>query len=152
MTNHEHKINSQIPPLTQEVDILARTLYGEARGESVRGKEAVAAVIVNRVNRARLRGGHYWWGSSIIQVCHKPWQFSCWNANDTNCQKIKAVDRTNKTFLSCIRIAMRAINGTLKDPTGGSTHYHVKGLFPPWAKGRSPKAEIGRHQFYHGIL
>ena len=35
------------------VDILARTIYGEARGESVRGKEAVASVVMNRVNRAR---------------------------------------------------------------------------------------------------
>lgn len=37
-------------------DVLARTLYGEARGESVRGKEAVAAVVMNRVRRARAAG------------------------------------------------------------------------------------------------
>jgi len=37
----------------EDIDILARTIYGEARGEPVRCKEAVAAVILNRVRRAR---------------------------------------------------------------------------------------------------
>ncbi len=133
-----------------DVDILARTIYGEARGELVRGKEAVAAVVMNRVRRAR-RHGRYWWGSSVREVCTKPWQFSCWNENDSNREKIVIVVPGNRNFDSCIRIARRAISGTLKDPTGGATHYHVKGLRPPWARGRSPVAEIGRHQFYNDV-
>mgnify|MGYP000500045909 CR=1 FL=1 len=49
--------------------ILARTLFGEARGQSVRGKEAVAAVVINRVNRAIERKG-YWWGNDVSAVGH----------------------------------------------------------------------------------
>ena len=45
--------------------------------------EAVAAVILNRVRIARERGG-YWWGDTIIRVCQKPYQFSCWNKHDPN--------------------------------------------------------------------
>lgn len=140
----------KFPGKEQEIDILARTIYGEARGESIRGKEAVASVIINRVQRAKRRG-HYWWGNTPYEVCKRPWQFSCWNINDPNREKILAVSANNKNFQSCLRIARRAINGTLEDPTFGATHYHVKGLFPPWARGHSPRTEIGRHQFFANI-
>ena len=132
------------------IETLARTIYGEARGELVRGKEAVAAVVMNRVRRAMERGG-YWWGSTAEEVCLRPWQFSCWNENDPNREKILAVGRDNRNFQSCLRIARRALAGTLKDPTGGATHYHAKGMTPPWAKDRKPSAGIGRHRFYNDV-
>ncbi len=130
--------------------LLARTIYGEARGETVRGKEAVAAVVVNRVRRSRQRDG-YWWGDDIAQVCLKPWQFSCWNPDDPNLSRIIAVGIENRTFQSCIRIARRAATGALTDPTGGATHYHGRAANPPWARGKAPCAEIGRHLFYADI-
>ena len=132
------------------IEVLARTLYGEARGELVRGKEAVAAVVMNRVRRAKERGG-YWWGSSAEEVCLRPWQFSCWNESDPNRARIEAVGKDNRNFQSCLRIARRALAGTLKDPTGGATHYHAKGMTPPWARDRKPSAEIGHHRFYNTI-
>ena len=136
--------------LPEEATILARTLYGEARGETVRGKEAVAAVILNRVHRAKQKNG-YWWGNTVTAVCRKPWQFSCWNSNDPNRVKIEAVAPTNKTFACCLRIARRAINGGLEDPTQGATHYHAKSANPAWARGRPPSAEIGNHLFYNNV-
>jgi spore germination cell wall hydrolase CwlJ-like protein len=132
------------------VDTLARTIWGEARGEQVRGKEAVAAVVMNRARRAKERGG-YWWGSTPVEVCRKPWQFSCWNDADPNRAKIEAVGRDDRNFQSCLRIARRALAGTLKDPTGGATHYHAKDATPPWAKGRKPSAGIGNHRFYNDV-
>ncbi len=57
----------------------------------------------------------------------------------------------NRNFQSCLRIARRALAGTLKDPTGGATHYHAGGMTPPWAKDRKPSAEIGRHRFYNNV-
>lgn len=129
------------------VEVLARTLYGEARGEPVRGKEAVAAVIMNRVRKAEARGG-WWWGDDVIGVCLKPWQFSCWNPGDPNRARILAVTADNKTFATCLRIARRAIAGGLDDPTGGATHYHNRSVHPPWAWNHAPSAEIGGHLFY----
>lgn len=134
----------------RDVDILARTVYGEARGEPARGKEAVAAVVMNRVRRARNRGG-YWWGDTVARVCRKPRQFSCWNEADPNRAKILAVEAGHRVFDSCLRIARRAIAGTLKDPTNGATHYHADGVCPPWSAGRAPSAEIGRHRFYNNV-
>lgn len=137
--------------IERDTDTLARTIYGEARGELVRGQEAVAAVVINRVRRARVRGGRYWWGATIEEVCHKPWQFSCWNPNDPNREKIRTVTAENRTFQTCLRVARRAVSGTLKDATGGATHYHALGAAPVWARRLAPCAEIGRHQFYNDV-
>ena len=134
----------------REIDILARTIWGEARGELVRGKEAVAAVVLNRVRRARKRG-HYWWGNDIESVCRRPHQFSAWNPNDPNRDKLLAVTPDNRAFQSCLRIARRAVHGGLDDPTGGATHYHARSVSPPWARGKAASAEIGRHLFYNDI-
>ena len=133
-----------------QINILARTIYGEARGESVRGKEAVASVIINRVNYGKMRGG-YWWGDDVVGVCKKPYQFSCWNENDPNFKKITDVMPGHKVFDTCLRIAKRALAGTLIDPTNGATHYHHENINPPWARAKAPDAHIGKHLFYSNI-
>lgn len=130
-----------------EVDILARTLWGEARGEGVAGMEAVASVILNRVRIARERGG-FWWGGNVIQVCQKPYQFSCWNRSDPNFQKLQGVDGRDLYFATALRVARRALAGTLEDATDGATHYHAANIQPYWARGEAPVAVIGRHVFY----
>lgn len=131
-----------------ETDVLARTLWGEARGESTRGMEAVAWVVLNRVAFSEGRAG-YWWGNTIVQVCQKSHQFSCWNRSDANFRKILAVDEKDVHFATALRIARRAVLGLLKDdPTHGATHYHAIGLSPHWAKGQEATAVIGKHVFY----
>jgi len=87
-----------------EVDSLARTLWGEARGEGVEGMKAVACVILNRVKIAEEKG-KCWWGNNIIQVCQKPYQFSCWNRSDPNFKKLQAVDASDLNFATALRIA-----------------------------------------------
>ena len=86
-----------------EADVLARTIWGEARGEGLEGMRAVANVILNRVKIAELKNG-FWWGSNIIQVCQKPYQFSCWNRSDPNFKKLQAVDEADIYFASALRI------------------------------------------------
>ena len=147
MTDHMTKYDHLDPT---EVDVLARTLYGEARGEPKAGKEAVACVILNRVAKAKSAGG-WWWGDDVTSVCRKPWQFSCWNEADPNRAKLEAVDASNRVFAACLKVARRALGGEIVDPTGGATHYHATGVRPPWARGRAPSAEIGRHVFFVDI-
>ncbi|AZD06253.1 Cell wall hydrolase [Pseudomonas chlororaphis] len=62
-------------------DLLARTLWGEARGEGLAGQIAVAWTIRNRVNDGKAKS---WWGEGYAGVCQAPYQFSCWNKNDPN--------------------------------------------------------------------
>ncbi|MEO0391682.1 MAG: cell wall hydrolase [Pseudomonadota bacterium] len=141
------------PHISQAVDTLARTLWGEARGEGRHGMEAVAAVIMNRVAIADRRGGRYWWGAHVVAVCRRPWQFSCWNANDPNRRQLEAVTEQDPVFATALTVARHAINGLLTDPTApagefGATHYHARGITPHWAIGKRPVATIGRHIFF----
>ena len=132
------------------IDILAKTIWGEARGESVRGKEAVASTIINRAKYAKSRGG-YWWGNNVMEVCLKPSQYSCWNKDDPNYDKIILINNTDKQFKICTRIARRAFYNTQPDPTNDATHYHTISCKPWWAKGRKSCAIIGDHIFYKDI-
>ena len=131
-----------------EIDTLARTIWGEARGEGQTGMEAVANVVLNRVQVAEENGSKFWWGNDIITVCQKPYQFSCWNRSDPSFKKLQAVTEDNLYFVSSLRIARRAVIGQLEDHTKGATHYHADYVSPYWAKGEEPTITIGRHIFY----
>jgi N-acetylmuramoyl-L-alanine amidase len=132
---------------TLETDTLARTLWGEARGEGSIGMTAVACVVMNRLAIARPKAS-YWWGNSIIQICQKPFQFSCWNKDDPNFRKLLAVDATDLQFATALRLARRAICGILPDSTHSATYYHAAGETPYWAVNQKPVAVIGRQIFY----
>ena len=80
---------TRVAAMTAELDIdtLARTIYGEARGEDRQSKIAVACVILNRVQQRKQCGYRNIDGRKIPTIaatCLKPWQFSCWNEKDPN--------------------------------------------------------------------
>lgn len=132
----------------QEVDTLARTLWGEARGEGAKGMRAVAHVIRNRVALARAKGGS-WWGRDIISVCRKPYQFSCWNGDDVNRDRLMKAGENDPVFRLACAVAVRAVRSLdVFDITYGATHYHRYDIAPKWAKGRVPTVRIGAHVFY----
>jgi N-acetylmuramoyl-L-alanine amidase len=125
-------------------DTLARTIWGEARGEASGGMEAVASVILNRAAHPR------WWGKDVSGVCLKPYQFSCWLENDPNRPKMLAVDeKTDAPFARALAIADSALAGTLHDATGGADSYaDLRVCSPPWAKTARQTAQIGHHTFF----
>ena len=129
---------------TKTLDILARTIYGEARGESLAGKVAVAYTIVNRAARPS------WWGKTVVEVCLKPWQYSCWNANDPNSQLIKEVTLESHSFRDCFGVACLVLNRTLPDPVSGATHYYALSMPSPpsWAAALKSITVIGGHKFF----
>ena len=136
------------PPVGQRsvaIDTLARTLWGEARGEGEAGLKAVAAVVVNRTRRP----ADFWWGHRVEDVCRKKFQFSCWNENDPNLPKLKVVTAATPPFETCVAVAKRAVDGLLADLTVGATHYHRRDIRPGWAT--TPCARIGDHVFYNDI-
>jgi spore germination cell wall hydrolase CwlJ-like protein len=142
-----NSINEGTQPKDQ-IDILARTLWGEARGEPEKGIVAVAWVVLNRLNKRPTQ-----FGTSIADVCQKPWQFSCWNAGDSNLPKLLAVTTASASFRQCLEIARSAVTNTLpSDPTKGSCHYYaVSATMPDWAIGHTPAVRIGAHLFYNDI-
>jgi spore germination cell wall hydrolase CwlJ-like protein len=136
--------------LNIETDVLAKTIYGEARGETLLGMESVASVVLNRLEISK-RFKKYWWGNTIEEICLKSKQFSCWNKNDVNFAIINRVDENNPIFCICKRISKRAAAGLLADNTNRATHYHTKKARPSWTIGKIPCAEIGDHIFYNNI-
>jgi len=138
---------------SDDIYILARTIYGEARGEPFEGKLAIAWVVVRRLiaDSARL---DRLYGNSIGDICTKPMQFSCWNRLDPNYQRIQAAKLDlDPAFRACLGAACAVLGEAVPDPTFGATHYHAGNLetLPLWAKGRTPCAWIGRHVFYNNI-
>lgn len=128
--------------LPEDIAVMARTVWGEARGESFDGKTAVAWVIRNRAER----GG--WWGATIRDVCRKPFQFSCWNPSDPNLGKLQAVTIIDGPFVACLAASSAVLAGIVPDPTGGATHYHTLSISPKWAEGQTPTVTLGSHVFY----
>ena len=139
-----------------DIDILARTIWGEARGQGYAGMQAVASVVMNRFYAAQnssAKARQY--GRTVAQICQKPYQFSVWNENDPNRAKLLAVDENNSEFRRSVIIASRAIHGDLPDNTGGADHYlNISatkagrgGSLPSWVDLSLKTAVIGSHTF-----
>lgn len=126
----------------REIDLMARTIWGEARGEGNKGMQAVANVIMNRVSK----GG--WYGATVEDVVLKPYQFSCWNKDDPNYPLVKSVTLDNQQFKMAKEIAIKAYSGQLDDITGGSVNYHTSSIRPEWSKRLTKITQIGNHIFY----
>jgi hypothetical protein len=128
-----------------DIELFARTLWSEAAGESLRGIEAVAAVVMNRA--AMLTEG------AIDDACRS---FACWSPDNPDLVQIAGLkagagSAAELLFTTCLRIARRAVAGLLEDLTGGATHYHDRSTLPDWTTGREMAAEIGSRLFYKGL-
>lgn len=137
---------------TSDEQVLAATLYGEARGEGEAGLEAVASVILNRVVIAKATGRKQFGDGSIRSCCLKPWQFSSWNQSDPNRAKLLALDFANPMpiLAQCLAVACRAIAGELPDTVGGATFYKTNVLPWPaeWGHAVAPVKVVGHQSFY----
>jgi spore germination cell wall hydrolase CwlJ-like protein len=126
-----------------DLDVVARTIWAEARGEGREGMQAVANVISNRsTNKAK------WDGTTPRSVCLTKWQFSCWLANDPNLPKLLAITDKDPAYRIALELAQKVLTGQLPDITGGADHYHTTNISPSWAKGQKPIKVLGHHAFY----
>ena len=138
--------------LTSDPDVLAATIYGESRGESLLGKQAVASVVMNRAAYAAEHSYPEFGDGSVCSACLAPWQFSCWDKNDPNRAEILQLDfnAPSTELAECLKVAHNVINGSLPDPTRGCLFYKTTLL--PWPKewGKQVPADvvIGHHSFY----
>ena len=133
-------------PDSVDLDLMARTIYGEARGEPDEGWSAVAWVIRNRA----AKGG--WRGDTPAHVCLCRAQFSCWNKLDPNRQVIADLTLFHPGYRKALRIVGGVMDAAgVDDPTKGATHYYAGDLSPQWAAGETPSAIIGRHKFFNSI-
>lgn len=145
--------------------LYAMTVWGEARGQGLTEKQAVAAVILNRARMPYSASGQpMWWMSNhtadirerIRSVVLHPWQFSCFNASDPNRDKLlEASTLESKPWWESVAVCSAMLDGLLRDPTNGADHYHsysladyALGKWPSWAKVGRECAQLGKFRFY----
>lgn len=129
-------------------EVLARTIWGEARGEGFDGMRAVAHVVKNRVE-----DGIAWNGFDWKSVCLKEWQFSTWLDHDpvhaANKQKMLNVGFEDSHYVIAWQIAGNVMAGGDDDLTNGADHYFNPGVvLPDWAADMTFVTRIGGHDFY----
>ena len=112
-----------------DVYLLARLIYGEARGESYIGQVAVGAVVMNRVKSSSFP-------NTISAVIYQPYAFTA-----------VADGQINLTpNARAISAAKEALNGY--DPSYGSLYYYNPATATSsWIFSRKTVVTIGRHVF-----
>ncbi len=111
------------------VNLLARAINGEARGEPYTGQVAVGAVIMNRVRHASFP-------NTIAGVVYQPGAFTAVFDGQIHAQMEE----------SCIRAAKDALNGW--DPAGGAIYYYnPRTATNGWIRTRPVVTTIGKHVF-----
>lgn len=140
-----------------DLEVAAKTLWGEARSEPSIGQIAVAAVLCNRAARAGFAGTLAGQPGALKRICRAPWQFSCWNSDDPNHAQILALRAGD--YASQRKVMADVLAGRIPDPTQGADHYHtvarppgVSSWPPVWAASMRKAGQFGHHLFYDGTL
>lgn len=112
-----------------DVNLLARLISAEARGEPYQGQVAVGAVVLNRMK-------HPSFPNTMSGVIYQPGAFSCMYDGQFN----------QPVADSCYRAARDALNGS--DPTGGAIYYfNPATATSSWIWSRPLLLTIGKHRF-----
>jgi len=114
-----------------EVEAIANTILGEARGEGTQGMKLVADVIHSRVKSEV-------YPDSAIEVVRQRHQFYGSHYKCKNWQSTEAVLAVN--------LAKRLIKGDDPIPQSQYTHFWSGNALPSWAKGSKPY-KFKNHKF-----
>ena len=116
---------------TSDMQLMARAINGEARGEPYEGQVAVGAVILNRVKDSRFP-------NSISGVIYQPGAFTAVSDGQINA----AISEGSTVY----KAAQDAINGW--DPTSGWVYYfNPNTATNKWIWSRPLVKTIGKHRF-----
>ncbi|MBD9525960.1 MULTISPECIES: cell wall hydrolase [Paracoccus] len=118
-------------PKTSDLQCLSEALYFEARGEGHKGQQAVAEVILNRVDHPKFP-------KSVCGVVNQKGQFTY----------KKSRIREQGAFNRAQKIAKAALQGAPRNLTNGATYFHTGGVKPSWSRKFERTTRIGSHTFY----
>ncbi|MBE5756938.1 MAG: spore cortex-lytic enzyme [Clostridiales bacterium] len=112
-----------------DLNLLAKLIYAEARGESYTGQVAVGAVVLNRIASSSFP-------NTMSGVIYQPYAFTCVNDGQINLTP-------NETAKKAAR---DALNGW--DPSYGALYYYNPDVATSsWIFSRKTTVVIGRHVF-----
>ncbi|MFC3069035.1 cell wall hydrolase [Phenylobacterium soli] len=123
----------------RDLDCLTDAVYYEARGETVRGQQAVATVVLNRVKNPNFPktvcGVVFQRAAGACQF-----SFAC-DGSMRRGREVEAWDDARK-------IAARALSGYVLRDVGSATHFHTLDVSPGWGPKMLRVATVGLHVFY----
>ena len=122
-------------------DCLSQAVYYEAAREPLKGQQAVAQVVLNRVR-------HPAYPKSVCGVVYQG------SANPTGCQFTFTCDGALRwrpepaLWERAQAVARRALAGFVDRDVGSATHYHAAYVAPAWAPSLVKTVQVGQHIFY----
>ena len=127
----EDEVQASNSSNVSDVQLLARAINGEARGEPYEGQVAVGAVILNRVKDSRFP-------NTIAGVIYQPGAFTAVADGQINVP----IDESS----TVVKAAQDALNGW--DPTDGAVYYfNPNTATNDWIWSRPLIKTIGKHRF-----
>ncbi|MGI9317131.1 MAG: cell wall hydrolase [bacterium] len=120
----------------QELGCMAMNIYHEGRGESAKGRAAIASVTMNRVRSHR-------YPDSVCEVVWQRKQFS-WTAVAPRHHVIN----DPKAWKQALVVAQLFLSGAQISLVGDATHYHSVHVQPSWLDNTKLVALVGDHIFY----
>jgi hypothetical protein len=120
---------------------MTQAIYYEAAREPVRGQQAVAQVVLNRVR-------HPAYPHSVCGVVYQG------SARPTGCQFTFTCDGALRwapqpaLWKQAQDVARRALSGFVDKDVGSATHYHAAYVVPYWAPTLVKMTQVGQHIFY----
>lgn len=141
------QLASSLDPDPKEVDVLARTLWGEVREESAEVMDGLAHLIRNRLFLAHIepQPSARRFGSDVATICRKRRDFPCWS----NGKVLREVNESDPNFRRALAVAHAALSGRIgPDPTLGATYQKRLGHDHRHAAVTDDVVVIGSRQFY----
>ncbi len=128
---NDNKVLAASSNSASDLQLMARAINGEARGESYEGQVAVGAVIMNRVK-------HSDFPNTIAGVIYQPGAFTAVSDGQINVP----IDSSS----TVVKAAQDALNGW--DPTGGCIFYfNPNTATSSWIWSKTIVKTIGKHHF-----
>jgi spore germination cell wall hydrolase CwlJ-like protein len=131
-------------PLDDAITCLSRTIYWESMGETAASMEAVANVVMNRLEQEGFP-------KTICEVVTQgreqgACQFSWW------CDGRMDDAEDEESYAIAKEIARNALNRQLPDRTGGALYFHHGEATDDWTAEYMKTVEVGKFSFYkpHG--
>jgi len=119
---------------TTQLNCLAKNIYYETQGESLKGKIAVAQVTLNRVIHQQD------FNKTICGVVYQKHQFSWTNSKQTISD--------HKQWHEAKHIASDILQGKLFLENFDALYFHANYVKPQWRNSKQYITTIGKHLFY----
>ena len=148
----------------EETYCMAQNIYYESRGESLKGKQAVGNVVLNRVN-------HKKYPNTICGVVYEAKTYTNWKGNEVPilkmcqfswyCDGVKddpqlyykrnnqVIEPNMRDWVTSVQVAMKLRESIwYLDPTRGATHYYNYNISTPsWSTIYPETLVVGNHRF-----